>query len=177
MNLAIVAYPILDPDDRQWIETFRSKHDPQAARLGVHFTLVFPVVAVPSEVERELAMVARSTTRISFTIRGPEVVRDLVGSGSHVFLVPGEGGRQIAALHGRLYGGGLRVHRRADIPFVPHMTIGAAPNRQTGERLVAELGVGSRTVSGTIERLDLVDVGAAVVTTVATYALGAAAES
>jgi len=52
MKLAIVAFPSVDEVDRQWIESFRSQHDPQASRLGVHFTLVFPFMAVPGEQRR-----------------------------------------------------------------------------------------------------------------------------
>ena len=111
MKLAIVAYPSLDDVDRQWIESFRIKHDPQASRLGVHFTLVFPVEAVPSKLEPEIAVVAQSTQPISFAIRGTKVVRDALGNGSHIFLVPDEGGAQIATLHGRLYAGALRAYR------------------------------------------------------------------
>lgn len=42
MKLAVVAYPSLDQDDRQWIDSFRTSHDPQAG-IGVHVTLMFPV--------------------------------------------------------------------------------------------------------------------------------------
>jgi hypothetical protein len=48
MTLAIVAYPNIDDSDRQRLESFRALHDPQAARIGVHFTLVFPFDAVPA---------------------------------------------------------------------------------------------------------------------------------
>jgi 2'-5' RNA ligase len=175
MKLAIVAYPNLDEVDRQWIESFRTKHDPQASRLSVHFTLVFPVVAVPSELEQEIAMVAELTQPISFTIRGTKVVRDVLGNGSHIFLVPDEGGAQISTLHGRLYAGALRTHLRSDIPYLPHMTVGAVPDSQFAERLAEELGVGSRMVRGMVANMELVDVGAPRVRSITTYALGNAA--
>ena len=175
MKLAIVAYPSLDEIDRQWIESFRAKHDPQASRLGVHFTFVFPVEALPSELEREIAVVAQSTQPISFTIHGAEVVRDVPGSHSHIFLVPDAGDAQIATLHDRLYAGALRGHLRADVPFVPHMTVGATADSQLAARLAAEIRVRSRMVRGTIANLVLVDVGTPRVQSVATHALRNAA--
>lgn len=72
--LAIVAYPTLDESDRQWIEGVRGAHDPQALRIGPHFTLVFPLQAVATEVEAELSAVAASAKPIRFTIRRSEAV-------------------------------------------------------------------------------------------------------
>ena len=105
--------------DRQWIESFRAKHDPHSARLPAHFTLVFPVDTVPRRVEAELQTVAESSHPVSFAIRRTEVVRDAGGRGAHVFLVPDEGRAEIAALHDRLYAGALRPHLRTRHPVCP----------------------------------------------------------
>lgn len=175
MKLAVVAYPSLDEGDRQWIESFRANHDPQASRIGVHFTLVFPVEGLPREIEPEIAVVARSTQPISFAIRRTEVVRDALGHLSHIFLVPDEGGVQITTLHSRLYAGTLRSYRRSDIPFVPHMTVGATPDSPAAQRLADELNIHSRMVLGTVGHIDLVDVGTSVVQAITSYALGSAA--
>ncbi len=175
MKLAIVAYPNLDEIDRQWIESFRAKHDPQASRLGVHFTLVFPFEAAPSDLGPELAEVAQSTPPIAFAIHGSKVVRDVLRNDSHVFLVLAEGDAQIATLHDRLYAGALRTHLRADIPFVPHMTVGTAPDSEVAERLAGEIEVRSRMVRGTIANFALVDVGTPRVQSITTYVLGNAA--
>ena len=175
MKLAVVAYPNLDDIDRQWIESFRTMHDPQASRLGAHFTLVFPAEGAPNELGPEIAAVARSTEAISFAIRRADVVRDALGSGSHIFLVPDEGAAQIATLHHRLYAGALRHRLRADIPFVPHMTVGTAPDPESAERLAKELNVRTRIVRGTVVQIDLVDVGPPRVQSIKTYTLGGAA--
>jgi len=174
MKLAIVAYPSLDELDRRWIESFRSKHDPHASRLRVHFTLVFPVEAVPSELGPEVGLVAQSSRPISFVIRKTQVVRDVLGNSNHVFLVPDEGGTEIAALHDRLYAGTLRGHLRSDIPFIPHMTVGAAPDSQSAEKLAETLGLGPRVLRGRIADIELIDVGTPCVQSVTTYCLGAA---
>ncbi len=172
--LAIVAYPSLDEVDRLWIESFRTKHDPQVSRIDVHFTLVFPVDALPSEVGPDIAAVAHSIQPVSFAIRRAKVVRDAFGTGSHIFLVPDEGGVQIATLHERLYSGVLRPHLRSDIPFVPHMTVGTAPDSQTAEKLANELNVRFRIVRGTVGNIEIVDVGTPVVQSITTCVLGSA---
>jgi 2'-5' RNA ligase len=175
MNIAVVAYPMMDDVDLHWISTFRTKHDPQSSRIGVHFTLVFPVEGSPGELASEIAAVARSIDPIAFAIRRIEIVGDALGNRSLVFLVPDEGALEITTLHHRLYAGLLRPHLRADIAFVPHLTIGAAAGSSAAQRAAAELDVGSRVIRGRIEQVALVNVGLPIVQTVATYALGDAA--
>jgi 2'-5' RNA ligase len=175
MNIAVVAYPTMDDADSRWISTFREKHDPQSFRIGVHFTLVFPAEGSPSELASEIAAVARSIPPIAFAIRRTEIVWDALGNRSLVFLVPDEGALEITTLHNRLYAGVLRPFLRADIPFVPHLTIGAAAERSAAQRAAAELDLGSRVVRGRIDEVALVNVGLPIVQTVATYALGDAA--
>lgn len=118
MKLAVVAFPHLENTDRQWIESFRAKHDPQAARITVHFTLVFPIDATADEVDREIVRVSTKSTPFNFVIQRAEAVADHFGHGFHVFLVPDEGTTRITALHGELHAGTLRSHLRSDIPFV-----------------------------------------------------------
>jgi 2'-5' RNA ligase len=175
MNIAVVAYPMMDDADAHWISTFRNKHDPQSVRIGVHFTLVFPAEGSPSELASEIAAVARSIAPIAFAIRRTEIVWDALANRSLVFLVPDEGALEITTLHNRLHAGVLRPYLRADIPFVPHLTIGAAAERSAAQRAAAELGVGSRVVRGRIDHVALVNVGLPIVQTVATFALGDAA--
>ena len=172
MKLAIVAYPTLAEDDRQWIEAFRAKHDPQSTRLPAHFTLVFPVDTTPRILAAELRVVAESTQPISFALRRTEVVRDVTGNGAHIFLVPDDGRTEIQALHDRLYAGALRPHLRVDIPFIPHITIGAVPDLPSSEQLASELRWGSRIVRGSVSSMELVDVEQPLVRTVTSYRFG-----
>ena len=176
MNVAIVAYPRLAEEDRQSIESFRQRYDPQASRIALHFTLVFPVEAAPGELAPEIAAIASSTTPIPFMIRRTEVVRDHLAANLHtIFLVPAEGSTQIAALHDRLYGGALQPHLRSDIPFVPHITVGAAPDAHLAEGWAEAFDFRSRTLVGRVAELDLLDVSRHHVSTVARYRLGEAA--
>ena len=169
MKLAVVAYPKLDESDRVRIEAFRTQHDPQATRLAMHFTFVFPVVSDLIELEDEIALLAKSTPPISFTIRGTRAVRDMLTTESHVLLVPDEGSADITTLHDRLYSGALRPHRRSDIPFVPHLTVGVAPSFEAAETLAKALD--AREIHGVISALELIDVRGAKVISITTFAL------
>jgi len=170
--IAIVSYPSIDEADRQWIESVRAKYDPQAARIGVHFTLVFPTDASPAEVAGEVAVVASVARPIPFTIRGARAVGDVVGGGGHVFLVPDEGREEIATLHDQLYHGVLRPHLRQDIPFTPHMTVAAGSDLAACEELVHELNLGHRIVHGILRGIELVNLEKRHVDSIATFALG-----
>lgn len=174
MNIAVVGYPNLDEIDRRWVESFRAKYDPQVSQIGVHFTLVFPVELASSRLELEIAAVAQITQPISFTIRRTEVIRDAHGNRSYVFLVPDEGSVEITTLHNNLYAGALHPYQRLDIPFLPHMTIGATPDVRSARRLAEELNVRSRIIRGTIDKIELVEVGTSVVKSLVAYPLGSA---
>jgi predicted protein tyrosine phosphatase/2'-5' RNA ligase len=171
MTLAVVAYPVLDEADRQWIESFRLKHDPQSARIGAHFTLVFPVDAEPADVEADIQAGARAAAPIAFSIHRSELVVDVWGGGTHVFLVPEEGAAAISALRDRLYAGTLRPHLRADIPFVPHITVGLAQDAAAALTLAEALDASNRVIRGVVDRIDVVDTGASVVQPIASFAL------
>jgi len=172
MKLAIVAYPELDEADRQWIETIRHIHDPQAARIGVHITLVFPLDGSASDLESETEAVARARQPIRFVIHHAAAVPDTFSRLVHVFLVPDEGSAQIAELHDNLYAGRLRPHLRSDIAYIPHMTVGAAVDWAAAERLASEFGDRARTIHGRITNLHVVDVGGARVRTFTSHRLG-----
>ncbi len=173
MKLAIVAFPALDEDDREGIESFRGRHDPQASRISLHFTLVFPFNAEPDRIMSEVAAAARSMGPIPFTIRQTSVVRDTVGGGAwKVFLVPDEGWAQVARLHDRLYSGSLKGSLREDIPFAPHITVGAAADAQLAQEWAKTLEVPPRVIAGTLASIDVVDVGEHRVRSVASYRFG-----
>jgi 2'-5' RNA ligase len=173
MKLAVVAFPLLEDTDRQWIESFRATHDPQSAQIGVHFTLVFPVDTSRDAMDREIAIVATQSTRFRFAIQRAEVVPDHFGHGFHVFLVPNEGWKPIATLHNQLYAGALQTYLRSDIPFVPHLTVGAVSDSAAALRLAKEIDSRASHVRGTVDAMELVDVGTTHIRTLATYNLRA----
>ena len=157
-KLALVAYPLLEEADRQWIESIRGRHDPQASRIAAHFTLVFPVeVAVEPVVEHTSARLLDARS-IRFVLRRAEALPDRLGGGCHVFLVPEEGRDEIVALHDRLYEGVLLPYLRDDMPFLPHITVGGCGDLGECERLAEALNGGELTVCGTVSSIDLVEV-------------------
>jgi 2'-5' RNA ligase len=156
--IAVVAYPTLHRDDRGWLESIRAEHDPQAARLPGHFTLVFPADVALDGIAAEVAAAARSVEPIQFVIRSAKAVRDVSSRGGHVFLVPSEGAEPIARLHDRLYEGLLKPHLRGDLPFEPHITVAANADFYRCEAIADALNREHRVVAGTLEAVELLDV-------------------
>jgi len=169
-TLACVGYPTLAESDRQWIESFRARHDPQASRIGAHFTLVFPFESAEEPVVENLSAILQSARPIPFVLRGARAVLDLVAGGSHVFLIPEEGRDAIVALHDQLYGGLLRPFWRQDIPFVPHVTVAGSVEFDICQRLADEINRETLAVRGIIEHVDLVEVTSEDVKTVIRFA-------
>lgn len=172
MPFAIVAYPNLDDDDRRSIEAFRARHDPQAARIEAHFTLVFPFDEKPTDLEREIASVASSAKRFEFVIPGVRVVPEGDEEPQYVFLVPEEGAAELVTLHDRLYAGSLASHLRADPHFIPHITAAVASDRSEAEELARDLGDGFRTIRGSVDRVDLLELKPTGVRSIGTWTLG-----
>lgn len=170
-KLAVVAYPDLEADDRGWIESVRALHDPQASLLPAHVTLVFPAELATAEAVSEVSSVASRSQSIAFTLRWARAVRDAFGTGGHVFLVPDEGFNQIAALHDDLYLGVFASSRRADTPFIPHITIGANPEFDTCQGIAREMTPLTRLVHGRISRVSLVEITTASVETIKEFRL------
>jgi 2'-5' RNA ligase len=174
-RLAVVAYPDLEADDRAWIESVRALRDPQARLLPAHVTLAFPAELATADALRDVSSVANRSESITFTLRWARAVRDAFGTGGHVFLVPDEGFNQIAALHDDLYLGVFASSRRADISFIPHITIGANPDFGACENSAREMTPLTRLVHGCISKISLVEITAAAVETVEEFRLLSAA--
>ena len=170
-KLAVVAYPDLEADDRAWIESVRTLRDPQARRLPAHVTLAFPTELATADAARDVSSVAHRSQSITFTLRWARAVRAASGAGGHVFLVPDEGFNQIAALHDDLYLGVFAPSRRADLPFVPHITIGANPDFDACESIAREMTPVTRLVHGRISKVSLIEITAAVVETIEEFRL------
>jgi 2'-5' RNA ligase len=156
---AVVGYPVLQDADRLWIESVRARHDPQAARLPAHVTLVFPAALALDTIVDHAATVARQTPAIPFVLRDVTAVPDVFAEGGHVFLLPDEGRAEIAALHDRLYDGPLRAFLREDLPFVPHITVAASSDRARWEATRQEVASALRPIEGTIGSLDVLEIG------------------
>ena len=86
-------------------------------------------------------------------------------------LVPEEGAREIEALHDRLYDGILRPHLRADIPFEPHITVGASDSLERCQDIAERISAACPCVVGRLETVELVEIANGALRTAARFAL------
>ena len=157
---ALVAFPRLLADDLRRIESFRGAHDPQAKRIGVHFTLVFPAAFDRETARDEAATVAARSLPIEFTIRRATAVRDPSEGGGYVFLVPETGRAELLDLHARLHSGALRPLLHGAPPFVPHLTIASDTDFHRCEALAREWNDSARELRGTLPTIEIFELGA-----------------
>ena len=102
------------------IEDFRRRHDPAAALIPAHVSLVFPFASAHSrlQVETHVRKVLSRWPPIPATFR-----RVRTEANEFVFHLATRGAASIVALHDRLYTRSLAPHLRREIPYVPHITI------------------------------------------------------
>ena len=120
MIYALVHYPDVDA---RGINQLREKYDPQAAWIGPHVTLMFPVpdtVVGEDNLVKHLGNVLGRWRPFPIRLRGLEKSWD-----DYLFLLIEEGSENIVRLHDEIYTGVLAGHCREDRPFVPHLTLGA----------------------------------------------------
>lgn len=121
------------------------------------------------------AVVSRGA--IPLTLGRAVVFRDVVAEGSHVFILPEEGHEELHALHDRLYDGVFSRHLRTDVPFVPHVTVGAYPTFKECKRVADQLNQEHRTMRGTVRGVDVIEVAPLAVHVVVTVPFGQDAAS
>ena len=173
---AVVSFPLLEADDRQWIESIRAKHDPEAKRIAAHFTLVFPAVMSARATEAHMTRVAHSTEPIRFVLRRAAVAPDTVGPGGHVFLIPEDGRDALGGLHERLCDRVLlQPHFRRNATFTPHITIAAGTAIDPLHTIAGELNAKGMHIRGSISEIVLVEVTPGEIRHAARFQLGAAA--
>lgn len=171
MALLIIA-PLEAPRlDLSRIEGVRRRYDPHHDLVAAHVTLVFPFETPDVDTaQMHMAAVAAGQGVISLKLSAYLAVRDADNRRSHVFLVPDQGRAEVEALHDALYSGPLAGQFRADIPFIPHVTVAARDHHDEAEDLVRELGrVG---VAARLSVLELIAFDGAAVTRIAQVGLG-----
>ena len=165
-HIAVVGFPELSAEDQEWIEGIRASHDPQAGRLPVHVTFVFPCRTAPGPVIAEMIAVAAAMGPVSFRVTAVDAVADATGGGAHVFFMPDdEASGAIAALHDRLYEGELRPHLRTDLAFIPHLTVAAAGSLAECRALADAFRERGGRVRGTVAEIALLDIATSPATT------------
>ena len=172
-RLAVVAYPTLTDADRQWIEAIRLRYDPLALRIPAHVTLVFPAEVAAASVVAQVRHALKAAESISVVLRRAVAFPDPIGDGFYVFLLTEEGQPELLAVHDALYDGILAPHRRRDIPFVSHITVGAHPQLSECERIANQVNEEHRLVRARIESVDVIEVDESMTRTIAEIPLGA----
>lgn len=169
---AVVAFPMFEVVDRQWIESIRARHDPEAKRIGAHFTLIFPAILPLRDTEAHVARIAQSTEPFRFVLRRAAVVPDHVGTSGHIFLLPEDGRDALAGLHDRLNQGMPQPQRKRGVSFTPHVTVAAGKTLEPLHALAGDLNAKGLNIRGSVSAIALVDVTMAEIRQVAQYALG-----
>jgi 2'-5' RNA ligase len=173
-SLAVVAYPVLSPGDRRWIEEIRARHDPQASRIAAHVTLAFPMGAAEAPLVAHVRGCLQESALIRVTLGRAAVGADAIRGGSCAFLPVEGGSRALIAVHESLYKGILAGHGRRDIPYVPHVTVGAHPMPGECERVAKLLNDEGRVVAAEITGVHIVRLDETMAWTVAEIPLRAA---
>jgi 2'-5' RNA ligase len=117
-RFAVAWFPKFEGIGR--IEAFRRKHDPAAALIPAHMTLVFPFPTAHSrlQVETHVQRVVSQWPPIPVTFR-----RARMHANEFLFLMAARGAASITALHDKLYTRSFQPHLRRDLQYEPHITL------------------------------------------------------
>jgi 2'-5' RNA ligase len=157
MNYLAVAYPRLTEEDTAWIQAIRKQYDPNVNLIAPHVTLIFPTAAehargLLEDVRQQVPLHAA----FPFVIRCALPVRDVLSESTHVFFVPDEGFSSLVRLHDALYARSLAATRRLDIPFIPHITVGATSTPEAAKEIVDLINSQDRSIHGIIDRVSAI---------------------
>ncbi|HYF64951.1 MAG TPA: 2'-5' RNA ligase family protein [Herpetosiphonaceae bacterium] len=174
-TLCVVAYPELAPADRDWIEGLRRRHDPNYRLVDAHLTLVFPFAGLePEALAGHVGAVAAAGAPFAIALRCALIVRDALSELTHLFLVPDAGFSRVVLLHDALYRGVLASRLRLDVPYIPHITVGAFADPQAAREAADEINRAGPDIAGTVARLSVVAVESPRVRPLREIALGLA---
>jgi 2'-5' RNA ligase len=157
MSLLVLAFPIINTKDLDWIQSWRKKNDELFGIVEPHFTIVFAVDDEPEEeFIKEIEFQTKGVGKIEFKIKRAIVHKDEFRELYQEFLVPAKGYEEIVELHDKLYRGRLLPHWRRDIEYIPHITIGNLKDKSKCEQAVDELNSKEFFIPGRIEDLTIV---------------------
>lgn len=154
----VLAYPILNKQDYNWINEIRRKFDKLYYNVvDSHFTLVFPTL-YPNEKDFIEEMKNQSNTfkKFSFSIKSSIMNNDSLSDYYYSLLVPDEGFSQIVKIHQKLYSGKINKTLLLDVDFIPHIGIGSFTDKFECIKLVNEINDSNIEINGQIEKLDII---------------------
>jgi 2'-5' RNA ligase len=153
-KLFTLAYPSISEQDAARLDALRQAHDPRRDVVAAHFTMVFGCSTVEEEAYlAHVTAVSQAAGPVKFSCRYAMLGADDEAERGYVFLVPDEGYSGLSRLHDELYRGVLAERLRLDIPFVPHITLGASADRAAAKRLCDELNATGLAIHGVVDAL------------------------
>lgn len=155
MSFVVIAYPKITLEDYEWIQNIRKEHDTNM--FGVvkpHVTFVFPTNKLnANSLTKHVKEHVTGFKAFPIKLDSTKVVEGDSKVFTHTFLVPSTGYEQVNELHDQLYVDGLASELRSDIPFVPHLGIGANSDKKVMEELAEFISKSGKSISGTIDEL------------------------
>jgi 2'-5' RNA ligase len=152
MDYALVHYPAVDTSH---VDALRRKYDPQADLISPHITLMFPL---PSSIG-ESDLVSHLEHVLSGCRQFPIHLTGLEQSADHyLFLVLQQGRAEVIHLHDRIYTGILAPFIRTDLPYVPHVTLGAFEDAEHCSQALRDAERDSLDSQCVLDRLHLVKI-------------------
>lgn len=117
-RFAVAWFPAFTGIER--IEAFRQRHDPMAALVPAHLSLVFafPTALSRLQIETHVQRVASRWPPLPVTFR-----RVRTEANEFVFLMAARGAASIKGLHDKLYTRSFAPHLRRELPYEPHITL------------------------------------------------------
>ena len=156
MSLLVAAFPEIAEEDFNRIQSYRKENDSLFHVVKPHFTIVFPANNITAEAFiDEIRKLAEGQTVIDFEITNTLVHKDDFRDHYHEFLVLGKGNEEIIQLHDRLYAGLLLPYLRADIKYIPHISIGNSTDRDICEQRISSFN--TTPIRGRISELTIAD--------------------
>ena len=159
MPLLVLAYPQLEREDYDWIQSFRAKHDERYFNIvQPHFTIVFPVEEInPAQFIKHVEDISRKFKEFFFVLRCAQPVKDFFSDYTDVFLIPEEGYRIFIKLHDSMYNVLLEKELRLDTPFIPHVGIGNSLDPFVSKKLADKINKSENLgIIGAVNKLDVV---------------------
>jgi 2'-5' RNA ligase len=154
-TLYTVAYPECDAQDMHAVDIWRADNDPTGhALVRPHFTLVFGSDGMDATTYLDhVAAVAERTAPIAFHCRYAMLGADAHSQRAHAYLVPDEGYAALSLLHDALYSGPLADHLRLDLPYTPHITVGAFASAAQARQWCIARNLAGVSLAGRVEAL------------------------
>lgn len=130
----VIVAPVDEPV--AWIDDVRRRHDPIAAAVPPHFTLVYPFEASLAPGALRTHMVQALAGFAPFDV----VLAGVSGAdGEYLRYDIQQGNDALIALHDRLYAGPLAGYLDITRSYQPHMTIGRIADAAAWRRVLDEL--------------------------------------